>query len=288
VTTKISYLHGFSDDCYKSTGLTYGDWTETEAAGCTGALTVDSDDFFKIAATIMAGDKYVYYSYPNEAGADNLSLKQSDYPICFWQFRCSNANIKAKIVLVDSDGTPHTMLPDTNSETWKFGSAYITSGKTVDHVRLYATSATGDVYYDFFLISKIMTFPYVAKDGKSGGIHLHLEREDGYLDALNRDGAIIQDGGLATPEIILEGDMDTNTSWLTSPIGQAIYYIMKSTDQWQWFESDLINCKVKPAMFDIYQVPGSGKQRLWTLKLREYSRSSGKNSQWTLLSWLGF
>ena len=157
-TPTITYGHGFCDDCNKLTGLTYGSWTETD----TGTLLAESvahDDYFVLVRS--AGAAEAYLSYPDEGGANNLSLSTTVYTRIFWRYQTSNSNVKAKIVLVftGAEGT-QTVLDETSSTSFTTGSATITSGKTIDHIRLYANSAAGTINYDFVLICKnVFAFP---------------------------------------------------------------------------------------------------------------------------------
>jgi len=158
----ITYGHGFLDDCNKLTGLTYGDWTETD----TGALlssAVSVDDYFVLTRT--AGVAEAFLSYPDEGGANNLNLSPSIYTKIYWRFKTSSSNLKAKIMLIDSGGHGQTVLPETSSTLFTVGSATINFGDAdlLDHIRLYANalaSATGTVTYDFVLVCKnIFVFP---------------------------------------------------------------------------------------------------------------------------------
>ena len=152
----ITYGHGFLTDCNNATG-----WVETED-GNVASLTVDHDDWFHIYVTSSGGNKVYYISYPDEAGATNLSLSSTVYTKIFFRYVTGSATvIKAKIVLVFSDATTQTVLAETNTgDHFLTGSTTITSGKIIDHIRLYANGATGNVWYDFALICKdIFTFP---------------------------------------------------------------------------------------------------------------------------------
>ncbi len=153
----VTFGHGILDDCNKLTGLTYGDWTETDSGALLSSV-VSVDDYFVL--TRSAGATEAYLSYPSEAGANNLGLSSSVYTKIFYRYKTSNSSIKAKIVLVFSDATIQTVLAETSNTTFTAGSVTITSAKTIDHIRLYANSAAGTVTYDFVLICKgNFTFP---------------------------------------------------------------------------------------------------------------------------------
>jgi hypothetical protein len=286
---KISYLLGFSDDCYDTTG-----WSEVEL-GLPCTLTVEDDDVFKLEGTCdNAADEYAFYR------KDITNISTNNYPTCIvrWKTSAASAGLQAKIRFDYTVGTKTEVLGFSTDWT----TTYITldADKILNWIYIYADddpntvdSGTYQVYFDFILIGNVFEFPYVSKGGLGGGCTVHIDKDYGKLDPLNFDGTIHAEGGLKAAQIILDGDMDTRTTWLTSPTGRAIYYVLKGNsetqiDVFQYFDSDLIKCKVVPTSFDIAQVSGSGKQRLWTLTLEQYSRSSGKASSWSGLEWLGF
>lgn len=147
----ISYGHGFCDDCGEWYSLLY---VKTEDGQSLAAIIVANDDIYDIEATASIGNHVGYYSYPDEGGANNLSLGSTTYTKIRYRFKCGNANVKAKIVLVFSDASTQTILAETNSQVFLTGVVTITAGKTIDHIRLYCNTATGHVYYDFAMIYK--------------------------------------------------------------------------------------------------------------------------------------
>ena len=289
----ITYGHGYLTDC-DDVSQTFGgfteDWSVNEHEdGDTAALTVTDGDFFTITVTVAAGNKTVYYEYPDSAGANNLSLPQSVYKEILFRYKTSSSTIKAKIVLVFSDAATQTVLAETSSTSWVNGSVEITSGKTVDHIQIWATQDTGIVYYDFILIHQgTFTIPYVSESTKIG---FHNE----YAKGLNptRQGAVTQYMGTASPFIELVGDMDTRTSWVDSAtyIGQRFFeiWLNADTEDWQWFETSDPPFKGKVVMedFEISAVAGTKKKRLWRVLLTKFDRSSGTSSLYSGLEWLG-
>jgi len=247
------------------------DWGETED-GNTGSTVVDEGDYFKIVITASAGNKV--YHWHN--GTD-IDIAAATYKKILFRYKTSDTSIKAKILLEFDDATNQTVLAETSSVTWATGSATPTTGKTIDHVHLYANQATGTVWYDFVLICEdVFTFPYVSRDGKSGGISLSVKNRYANLKPPKRVGDIHQYLGMDAPQIVLTGDMDTQTGW-TAPIGWLLYANTHRAyhEPWQWFTSDLVNCKVVVKSFDISQEAGSKVQRVWRLVLEMYRLSSG-------------
>jgi hypothetical protein len=139
-------------------------------------------------------------------------------------------------------------------------------------------AGTYQVYFDFILVCEdVFTFPYVSKGGTSGGVQVEIVNRYADIEIWGRVGDITQYGGMTSPIIRLSGDMDTRTGWGTTPPGEKLYNIVMEayTDPWQWFTSDVVNCKVTPRRLPIGQEVGSNAQRVWTLDLKQYSLSCG-------------
>ena len=143
--------------------------------GNTVTTTVGS--CFTLTVTATAGNFAAYISLPAENAVSNLSLNSSIYTKIRWRYKTSGTN-KAKIVLVFSTwdyadsaavniaaGKGQEVLADSSSSTWAVGSATITTGKTIDHIRLHADHGAGAdcVYYDWVMIYKNdFVFPNVT------------------------------------------------------------------------------------------------------------------------------
>jgi hypothetical protein len=120
---------------------------------------VSVDDYFVL--TRGAGAPEAYLSYPDEGGADNLSLSPATYTKLFWRYK-SSSGAEAKIVLVDSGGHTQTILAESSSTLFTVGYDTIDFGDAdlLDHIRFYANTAAGTVTYDFGLVCKdIFTLP---------------------------------------------------------------------------------------------------------------------------------
>lgn len=277
----ITHNQGYFDDCHDTTG-----WTETED-GNTCALTVDNDDFFNLDVTVSAGNKIAYYSYPDEGGASNIAISTNTYPYAICRYKTSDDNIKAKIEFVFSDATTQTVLDETSSTNYATVAVVPTTAKTLDHVRLYANQATGHVYYDFVLMCQTnFTFPFVAP----GGIWYRGHNRYPDIPIPSRIGNIPQYGGADSPFIEMTGTMDTNTDWGTPNLGDKLYQIHRQscTNPWQWFTSDLVNCKVVMVDWEVGQLAETPVQRVWRILLKQVSRSGGQGGHHDYLDWFGW
>lgn len=258
MTVTITHGSHYRDDCQSASN-----WNETED-GLTATLSVVESDFLKIDATVAAGNKTVYYEKDITNVSSNIAEQFS------FKYKTSSSSIKAKIVLVFTSGS-QTVLAETASTTWVDGCVDVTEDKTIDKIQIWATSATGQVYFDFlYLHEGTFTFPYVSRDGKSGGVKFSTPREIVTVIIPGREGPRHQDLGLAANQIKLSGDMDTRTEWGSSPVGDKLYQIYLEGG-FQWFECDLVKCKVVPVDFNIALEAGTGKRRVWDMILELYS-----------------
>jgi len=280
----ITYGHGFLDDCCKLTGLTYGDWTETDTGNLLSSA-VSVDDYFVL--TRSAGAAEAYLSYPNEGGANNLGLSSSIYTKIFWRYKTNNSNIKAKIVLVFNDAT-QTVLAESSSTTFTAGSATITSGKTIDHVRLYANAAAGTVTYDFVLICKnIFTFPNTQY-----GTEFTPPARYADVEIPGRITDVTQNLGSPSATWMASCNLDVSNAtedWkrpqgVLSPKtdyvkGEVFIDISHNSYQepWQWLDTGKHRFKVT---LRTPQFPESADQHSLDLTFREYSRSSKTNESY--------
>ena len=282
----ITYGHGYLTDCYDATG-----WLEfrENMADADASLTVLYNDVFKITAKFDQGatDEYVYYQ------KDITDISSDIYSKFLIRYKTSESanGAKAKVMLGFSDSSAQTILDGSYSTRWTTASGTVTSGKTISYVRIYAdddgTDGTFYVYYDFILLCEgTFSFPYVHSIDP-----LQLSNRYADLAIPGRDGDIQQYLGMKSPLIKLSGDMEEGT-WGGSKIefGEFLYRIFHENyhDPWQWFTSDLINCKVTPRDFYISQKHDSNAHRVWNLVLAMYSASSGAESTWNSLQWLGF
>jgi len=127
--------------------------------GNTVTTTVGS--CFTMTVTASAGNECCYLSLPAENAVTNLGLSSTIYTKIRWRYKTSGTN-KAKIVLVFNDASTQEVLADSSSSTWAVGSATITSGKTIDHIRLHADHGAGadDVCYDWVgIFAADFTYP---------------------------------------------------------------------------------------------------------------------------------
>jgi len=268
-----------------------------------------------------------FYSYPNKDGANNLAFSTTTWPKFLVRYKTSSATAAegaaAKVVLafngyvvassVDVNiaaGHAQEILTNSFSTTWTTAIGDINPTKTLDHILLFAecddTAAIGTdyVYYDFVLIHKgTFTFPYVPP----GGVHYELPYKTVELDVPGRDGGILQRLGMKSPLVTVEGTMnasDTASDWKAAPstsslavrslYGNRLYKITRGMqgdyrESWNWFTSDLVNCKVTPDTnpFRISTDPDEKEQRKYSLHFKQFSLSSLGEADWDELEWAG-
>jgi len=276
----MTYGHGYLTDCDDDTS-----WVETVENMTAGnaTLSVVDGDWFKIEAVFDDGetDEYCYYEY------DITNVSTTVYPKALVRWKTSDASeVIAKVHFDYTSGTDLTYnLGSSTDVTWT--AIDLPTGKTIDKVRFYAddngVDGTYYVYYDFLLIHKgTFTLPFFHD------AELEMQNRDADLPIPGRVGSHTQYLGMDSPIIRVTGEMDTNTDWGT-PDGQRLYqiYLERHNDPWQWFTSDLVNCKVTPRKFNISQRSDTATQRVWTADFKHYSLSGGDTSEWSDLEWLG-
>lgn len=257
----LSHGHGSLNDCDSTTGYTKTD------NGNTSTFTIDNGDYFKLDVTVTggAGETKVV----NDA---NIGVSTTTYTQIRWRYKCSNASIKAKIILEFSDATTQEVLADSNSTTWTTGTATPTTAKTLDHISVYADHAVGTVWYDFILVSKgDFTLPNVA-----GGMHFNPEPREALLDVFGRDTDITQHGGSKNAVVTLSCDLDQGTWKRTGDtVDGEVFLDMvhnRSSEPFQWLETGSHKFKVTVHPQFRWQDNGDGStSRLLDLTLREYS-----------------
>lgn len=281
----LTYGHGFLNDMDDA-----ADWTETESS-LTCAHSSLYADVLKLEGTPNdSGDEYAYY----EQNITDISSSTYTKYMVRWRTSESSNGLGARVKLVFTSGTQWILGEDAPefSTTWQVETGDITTGKTVDKVQLWADdypdstdSGTDQVYFDFVLLHKnTFTFPFVAGNVELDMLNLHAK-----IPGLSRVGSHTQYMGMQDPIIRLNGEMDSNTDW-GSPDGEYLYYIWSHAheDTFQWFTSDLINCKVIPNRFTIAQDSQIEALNRWSAELSMYNASSGSENRWkTDLEWLG-
>ena len=260
----LTYGHKYLDDCDSLTG-----WSADHAHedGQTATMTVLHGDIFNINVTVSAGNKICYYEYNLNDFDCNI------YPYLGIRYTTSSSTIKAKVVAVYTIGPNKTVLAETDNTDWTVVFPTQTTGKIMDKIRIYANQDTGDVYFDFFLACRgIFTFPFVSELEQ-----LTLENNLPVLDSPARLGQIPQYLGAKSPLILVSGLMDTNADWGT-PKGKYLMWtwFQAHSDSWQWYTSDLIDCKVTPQKLIISKIRDR-RQRVYDFFLKKYDLSSGDN-----------
>ncbi len=270
VLPTITYGVGWQTDCGNATS-----WTETED-GCSATLTVDSGTVFNIAVASAVGNKIVYYEY------DLSNILSSTYTKFIVRYKTSNSLIKAKVELIFTSGT-QVVMPEASNTDWTIFTETITSGKTIDKIRIYATQATGNVYFDFISLHKeTFSFPDFKR------VRVNVKPKLAVIPIPSRDTDIIQHLGRANTEIFIDVEMKSGESWGGSKLTYGEYLMQVMFDRYfQWLTTDQGNFKVvpNPSGFEFSQDSDSGKQLLATLAFLEYDE--GDASVFTGSAWYG-
>ena len=284
----ITYGHGAFTDCDDGSI-----WTFSQGYNISGtSKTIEHNDILKLGATFDdSGNEFAVWDYD----ITNISSDTYSKIIVRWKTSVSSNGGGARVQLQFSDATTQYIVGETNPEfstTWKVTTATITSGKTIDKIRVWiddypdsVASGTDYVYIDFIMICKgIFTFPQCDE------VSMDLTNVYADLTAPTRVGDITQYLAMNSPIIRLTGKIDVDTSNWGSPYGEYLYYIWREacSDPWQWFTSDLINCKVTPRTFHISQNSDSKALRVWSCELRKYDKSSGAETTWSGKQYYGF
>ena len=284
----ISYKQGWQTDCDDTT-----DWDETED-GNTGTVTVRSGTFFRLNVSASVGNKIYYVSYPDEGGADNISISSTVYTKARFRYITDSSGIKAKIMLVFSDATTQTILDEiANQTTLTVGTADITSGKTIDHIRLYANGTTGNVWYEFIMLyTGDFTFPFFKRLVPKFPMKIIK------IEIPGSDTDTTQHLGRGNAEFTIEGTMQHGETWgsLTGALvdssvltyGEFLYQILRER-YFQWLTTDLGNFKVMvvPEGFEFIQDPDTGQQRGYVLKFIEYEAGDTSDALFNDPAWYG-
>ena len=257
-------------------------WQETQD-GNTANISISEEDYLDVNVTVSAGNEIAYYSYPSEATNHdvNLGLSSTIYTKALWRYKCSNATVKAKVVLVFSDASTQVLMADTNSNTMTYASATVTTAKTIDHVRLYADSDVGHVYYDFILLYKNnFTFPNFRY-----GFDISFPIVNNISHIPQRHSSVLDGFGTEDWTVKCGCDITKGTWTRTSEndqINGAFLYdnaASASTEPWQWLSvPDMEHLKVRLSDLDFPRNASPG-QLDWRVNftLREYRESSGNN-----------
>jgi hypothetical protein len=247
-------------------------WSEVED-GTTGTTTVDHGDYLNLNVTVSAGNEE--YRWVN---TDNIGISTTTYPTILWRYKTDGGSIKAKIVAVFSDASTQQVLADSSSSTFTVGSTTLTAAKTLDHIRLFADHATGDVWYDFVLVCQgLFTFPNAAYD-----ITGTIPNRTIFLPIPMRQTDVTQQLGSGNMEFQIGCDM-TLGDWTraTDAVNGQVFYDIAGeapSEPWQWFDSEREQMKVtlEPPRFT-RAASNTGLMDRLDLMLREYRLSDGDN-----------
>jgi len=276
----ITYGVPWQTDCGDTSG-----WTIDDGAS-TATLTVDDGTIFNINVTVSAGAKSVYCEY------DFTDISSTAYGNIYIMYKTGDNNIKAKVVLYFTAGTQE-VLAETSNTDWTLANAEITTAKTIDKIRIYATQATGDVYFHWIMIYKgTFTFP----DFKKCTVKFPLKKP--VLGIPGRDTDVTQHLGRKNARITIEGDMQSGETWgsLTgasadsSPrtYGEYLYLLLRER-KWQWLTTDQGSFKVMLAEEGptFAQDVASGQQRTYIIPFEECELGDTSAATFDGSAWYG-
>ena len=291
-----AYLFG-ADEKFKGIVLNIGTqgsgvwtviWDYYNGAGWSNLTNVvDNTNAFRAAA----GEHTVTFDVPADWAKTTVNGKNKYYIRCFMSVFTS--------IATQPKGTQAWTINDWQMILGSSGPAFstnftvvqgdVTAGKKVGVLRLYADdspdavdSGSYEVWFNYVLLTTgLFEFPFI-----SGTESIEFDNVFADLPIFGRVGDISQYGGMANPVIVLDGTMDTNTSW-GSPKGERLIQAIfeQCNDPWQYFESDLGNFKVTLRRLRIAKNAEDEAQRTWRLELQKYSRHHGQ-FEW-VWAWLG-
>jgi len=250
-----TYGVGWQDD--------FGDKTNYETGGTAPpTLTVVSNTLFNIEYDGNSG-------YVSNKDSAHLDISSTLYPKVVFRYKTSNANVRTRVQVVFSDGSNEYVTGVIGSTTWVTVTASIsTTGKTIDHIRLYVLTAAGNVYFDFAsLYMGTQTFHnYDLLD-------VNPRVKSPLIGIPGRDTDVTQMLGRTNTIITIEGPMRSGKTWGGSNLTYGEFLMrLLAEKKFQWFTSDQGCFKVTPVPegFHFRQSKDSDYQLHYSLVLREY------------------
>lgn len=286
-------LYGAGFNSQILTGDTYviSNWEEHLDGPTVAAPTTAENDFLDLQVTAMGGNNTAYWSYPSEATNHslNLGLSTSVYTKAIWRYQVGASSMYAKIVAVFSDASTQTLQDSSNATATTYNSATLTAGKTLDHLRFYANSGMGHVYYDFFLACEgVFTIPNFRY-----GFTRHLPVKDEVVSVPGMTGNLIQGLGCDLWYADCSGDLSKGTWTVGSydTAGEVLKYIAHKggSEPWQWLsETSGVHLKVRLSDLQIADTADNrNRNQKISFRLTEKRNSSAACTQETYLSRLG-
>jgi len=104
----------------------------------------EAGDYLKVQAMGSAGNKIGYVQNTTDITSYSTTL----YPKIRFRYKCSNANVKAKIFIVYNDATTQTVLDQTNSTTLTVGTVTLT-GANLSKIRFPETSRSQTEHMEY-------------------------------------------------------------------------------------------------------------------------------------------
>jgi hypothetical protein len=148
----LSHGNGWQYDGDRLSGGAEGTWTLTDGGNTTQSVTLYPGRLALVITVPYVADSHT-------SNGTNLSLSSSTYTKIRFRYK-TLYDTTAKVIIEFNDATTQTVLAETSSSTYTAVTATITSGKTIDHIHLYACDGAGGVFYDFIQIyADDFTFP---------------------------------------------------------------------------------------------------------------------------------
>lgn len=305
----ITFGHGLLTDCNEA-AASWGEGYYYASTLTAPTITSLYDDILDLTGTGTAANQ--------QANFIRLficeSLTHTKYMVR-WKTSDAAAGLGARVKLRFGAGEYQTIVGSATPEfstVWHVSTGTVTAPVATTAISAVILEAVSDsncgaghhVYYDFILLHK-GTFPFPSVSGK-----IHFESDNIYADLPipSRIGNQTQYMGMNSPDIMLDGKIDVNTAycsdrqyttktlceaagktWFTwgTPYGEYLMLLMQqaSADPFQWFTSDMVNCKVTPRRLILDQ--DGTALRTWQFYLKQYSRSGGQLSTWNDLQFWG-
>jgi hypothetical protein len=214
------------------------DWSEYLGVGG-GSFESDGS-----VVTMTKTDSNLYYI----SNDTDIDLSSTIYPKIIGRYKTSSTSIKTGVLIEFDDATWQWILgSDSSSTTWKTFTDTIVTGKTIDHIRLYANNAAGTVDYEFTLIHKgTFTFP----EGQPVTMNFNPSSRYATLPVPGRIGDITQYMGSGLASWNMTCDLNIGSWKRTIPAdtidGEVFINIHHNakTEPWQWLDTETEQCKV--------------------------------------------
>jgi len=272
----FNYDLAFTYEGDRLTGGTEGNWDITNhKGGSTVAITINNENNIYLNLTAYVGDAYVH----NET---NLGISTTTQPKLLVRYKTS-ANATAR---VDTDD--ETVMSERSSSTFKTEEFDLTTGETLDEIRLYACDGIGTVTYDFVQIYTGNYIIPVVTQMRQPGIS-----KDVMLSIPSMSGNLTQAMGLGLMEVNMTCDLDIEPEALTwkrpqtttpktdNTAAQILYETQQECGSdtqypWVWLNLGDPPIQMKARLVEVHP-SFTGEAGMLDLLWREYRHGSAAN-----------